>query len=409
MIKKILNEFPTLSFYNKIQIFLIIIICFKMEFREEGKFFNPLNFQQTKNMKGILSILVFLTHLDGLKLKKTSYYFFSRLTYGYILVGFFFFYSGYGLMKQYLTKKNYLKGFLRKRLITILIPFYLVNTICGLIFYYTGRKYYNSSNHLRLREKNPTIIFETFSGIIPAYYIGWYTIVLTILTILFYFSFKFIKYDFINIGIIFIFISYTLYYGSYTRVGLYYFRTLLWNQSTFSFFFGLIIAKFEKNIFAVVQKYHSLFLGIFLYIYFIFYDYLNKYQIYLEKYNINIDRNQYHYLKKCILFNFNCIINIIVVHIILMKVYLNNKILDFLGNISSDIYYYHKFGITLFRTDLIYFNDDGTYVFMSFIWAILIPLLMSYVNSFLVHFFLNIAFFNFNFFQEKNKQIKKIN
>ena len=48
MIKKILNEFPTLSFYNKIQIFLIIIICFKMEFREEGKFFNPLNFQQTK-------------------------------------------------------------------------------------------------------------------------------------------------------------------------------------------------------------------------------------------------------------------------------------------------------------------------------------------------------------------------
>ena len=99
MIKKILNEFPTLSFYNKIQIFLIIIICFKMELREEGKFFNPLNFQQTKNMKGILSILVFLTHLDGLKLKKTSYYFFSRLTYGYILVGFFFFSSGYGLMK----------------------------------------------------------------------------------------------------------------------------------------------------------------------------------------------------------------------------------------------------------------------------------------------------------------------
>ena len=153
MIKKILNEFPTLSFYNKIQIFLIIIICFKMEFREEGKFFNPLNFQQTKNMKGILSILVFLTHLDGLKLKKTSYYFFSRLTYGYILVGFFFFYSGYGLMKQYLTKKNYLKGFLRKRLIKILIPFYLVNTICGLLFYYTGKKYYNSSNHFQVKRK----------------------------------------------------------------------------------------------------------------------------------------------------------------------------------------------------------------------------------------------------------------
>ena len=40
---------------------------------------------------------------------------------------------------------------------------------------------------------------------------------------------------------------------------------------------------------------------------------------------------------------------------------------------------------------------------------LLIPLLMSYVNSFLVHFFLGIAFLNFNSFQEKNKQIKKIN
>ena len=48
MIKKILNEFPTLSFYNKIQIFLIIIICFKMELREEGKFFNPLIFNKQK-------------------------------------------------------------------------------------------------------------------------------------------------------------------------------------------------------------------------------------------------------------------------------------------------------------------------------------------------------------------------
>ena len=53
----------------------------------------------------------------------------------------------------------------------------------------------------------------------------------------------------------------------------------------------------------------------------------------------------------------------------------------------------------LFRIELIYFKNDGTYVFMSFIWAILIPLLISYVNS----FFLNIAFCDFN------TQEKKIN
>ncbi len=41
-----------------------------------------------------------------------------------------------------------------------------------------------------------------------------------------------------------------------------------------------------------------------------------------------------------------------------MKVYLNNNILDFLGNISSDIYYYHKFGFLFFKTELIYFKND---------------------------------------------------
>ena len=89
----------------------------------------------------------------------------------------------------------------------------------------------------KLREKNTTIIFENFSGIIPAYYIGWY-IVLTILTILFYFSFKFIKYDFINIGIIFIFISYILYYGSYTRLD-YIFLELYYGINLLSLFFWI--------------------------------------------------------------------------------------------------------------------------------------------------------------------------
>jgi hypothetical protein len=72
-----------------------------------------------------------------------------------------------------------------------------------------------------------------------------------------------------------------------------------------------------------------------------------------------------------------------------MKIYLNNIILDFLGNISSDIYYYHKFGFKLFRTELIYFKNDKTYTFMIFTWAILIPLSMSYVNF---SFFLNVFY-----------------
>ncbi len=78
----------------------------------------------------------------------------------------------------------------------------------------------------------------------------------------------------------------------------------------------MIVVKFKK--------YHSLFLGFFLFVYFFIYDYFNKYAIYLKK--IQFYFNQYHYLKKGILFIVIYIIIIIVVHSILMKVYLNNKI-----------------------------------------------------------------------------------
>ncbi len=57
--------------------------------------FNTFNFKQTKNMKGILSILVFITYLDTLKLNKTIYYYISKLTYGYILLGFCFLLNKY--------------------------------------------------------------------------------------------------------------------------------------------------------------------------------------------------------------------------------------------------------------------------------------------------------------------------
>ncbi len=56
---------------------------------------NTFNFQQAKNMKGLLSTLVFITDLDAHKLTKTIYYYISKLTYGYILLGFCFLLNKY--------------------------------------------------------------------------------------------------------------------------------------------------------------------------------------------------------------------------------------------------------------------------------------------------------------------------
>ena len=53
---------------------------------------------------------------------------------GFILVAVFFFISGYGLSYGVQYKQDYLKGFLRKRLLPVLVPYWIVNTV-DIVFY----------------------------------------------------------------------------------------------------------------------------------------------------------------------------------------------------------------------------------------------------------------------------------
>lgn len=79
---------------------------------------------------------------------------------GFLFVGVFFFFSGYGLFKSYKNKPNYLNGFLRKRIPVVLVPLYVVNTILTAIVLHQvdgmivkaiqGKKYYDvelNKNH----------------------------------------------------------------------------------------------------------------------------------------------------------------------------------------------------------------------------------------------------------------------
>ena len=46
---------------------------------------------------------------------------------GFLFTSLFFFFSGYGLLTSLLTRPDYLKGFLQKRLPAVLIPFWVIN------------------------------------------------------------------------------------------------------------------------------------------------------------------------------------------------------------------------------------------------------------------------------------------
>jgi len=79
------------------------------------------------SIKGIACIMVIISHLS-IQLEGPGV-----LNYiwniGYLAVGLFYFFSGYGLMYSYISRDNYLNNFLKTKLTTIIIPFWLANTM----------------------------------------------------------------------------------------------------------------------------------------------------------------------------------------------------------------------------------------------------------------------------------------
>ena len=84
---------------------------------------------------------------------------------GFLFVGVFFFFSGYGLFKSYKTKPGYLDGFLRKRLPVVLVPLYVINTIFTIIVLVSKGTVYNDMNPLLIGMDNILFRITTFLGI----------------------------------------------------------------------------------------------------------------------------------------------------------------------------------------------------------------------------------------------------
>ena len=88
----------------------------------------------SKEMQGFLAVFIIfhqtvitLEHfgVDGDNMKPFFDYFF----YGILAVAFFFFCSGFGLIKRWMTDPTYLQGFMKRRIFTVLVPFFICNYI----------------------------------------------------------------------------------------------------------------------------------------------------------------------------------------------------------------------------------------------------------------------------------------
>ena len=198
---------------------------------------------QTKALQGITALGIALHHMA----QKTCASWLPRaqivnglnvfLSMGYMFVAVFLFCSGLGLYKSYRTKPDYLKGFFRRRILPIVIAFYLSEWLYTVIRLLTGER------------MDLTKILWYLSGLRMANENSWYAIVIPFFYLVFWAAFRFCKKEGTAIFWVFLFtLAYTLLGTLIDHQNTWWMRGEWWYNSIILFPLGLLFAKYEEKI-----------------------------------------------------------------------------------------------------------------------------------------------------------------
>ena len=266
------------SILDKIVCYLFIVLFIwggsnkfgkKDEFNED---FTSL--EVMKSLRGIAAIGVMLHHISQEYMLQEAGVLSAFVNAGAYFVAIFFFCSGYGLIKSLDTKKDYLKGFIRKRIVkAIVIPFYVNVLVYGILMFIVKIPL------------NKTQWVTNLLGITMMNRYAWFPIVLAILYLVFFICFRFIKNRPACFVIIFIFMvalgmlfcvegHYAWWYGPknwwmdekfwengmqwWQNEQIFWFNGEWWVNSAPAFLTGLIFANYENKIVAFFKKKYSL-------------------------------------------------------------------------------------------------------------------------------------------------------
>ncbi len=256
-------------------------------------------------------------------------------SFGYIAVTLFFMLSAYGLKYSVENKKDYLKNFCKNRLLSILIPLWLVNTIGVIVTPSEAIQ----TNILRIIG----ISNISFITILIGYYI------------LFWIIYKFIKNeqirDYILCLIVFI----------YSLLGKILNLAVGWQVETIGFIYGILLYHFAEKINKGKVKYialaglNSLILGI-LYI-----KYKDVYIIGTWILRVALSMNL-----------------IVLLSLILNKIKIGNRVQEYIGSISYEIYLMHTIIITLLSPLDV---SSGLWIILTILITILSASIINFIDK----------------------------
>ena len=318
-----------------------------------------------KSLRGFAAIGVILHHISQEELFQNTGKLSAFVNAGAYFVAIFFFCSGYGLLKSLDTKENYLKGFVKNRIVkSIIVPYYVNILIYGLARFLSG-------------EKMPAKQWIcNFLGITMMNTYAWFPIVLAILYLVFFLCFRFIKCRPVCFAIIFVAIvgmgigfcyngHFAWWSGAknwwldwmhpdttwWKQQKVLWFSGEWWVNSAPAFLTGLIFANYEKPITAFFQKLYAVKFHILLILTMIAYKLSSFGQMkygYWTEYNgmgPGIDMKIKTYLCQFPLF---LLLGFTII-IFMMKYHAENPVTKFFGKFSLDTYLMNLLALTVLR------------------------------------------------------------
>ena len=340
-----------------------------------------LSLDTMKSLRGFAAIGVILHHISQESVFQQEGILLPFVNAGAYFVSIFFFASGYGLLKSFNSKPGYLNGFIKKRIVkSIIVPYYVDILIYAAFIAL-----------VRLPMEKEQWIFN-LSGLTMMNQYAWFPVVLTILYLVFFITFKLFKLNKTRFAVIFAFIilmgigcmveghcawwagpnnwwcSEYYYMNEATwwmKEKVFWFHGEWWVNSAPAFLTGIVFASYEEKIVAFFKKDYwkrFFFLVLITEVCFFISDIGQSKFGYWTEFNLKgpeIGNKIATYFCQVPLF----LILPVTIFIFLMKYHVSNPVSRFFGKYSLHTYLMNLMAITLLR--FLEFNFEGSPFYMG--------------------------------------------
>ena len=273
---------------------------------------------------------------------------------GYLFVSIFLFCSGLGLYKSYKSKPDYLRGFARRRILPLVIAYYLSEVIYLLVRLAMGQK------------MDALTVLWYLSGLHMANFNAWYLIVIPFFYLAFWLAFRLCKREGAAIAWVFAFtLLYTLLGASINHQSDWWFCGEWWYNSILLFPLGLLFGKYEARVTAFSRKLYWLLLPLSFAAIFALFHLSEKVLIPMWGYygeNWGDRHLLLHRLGSAASQWLVCIACVSFCFLFMMKVRLGNRLLALLGRVTLEFYLMHGIFVELFGFSFLDFTKSIHYI-----------------------------------------------